>query len=168
MRTLARVDLPDPFGPMMAWISPGRTLRLTPRRISLPSTVAWRSSTSRIGSAISHHSFVTENMSGNRYRPSHVDVVALDLHLVGGHWLGGRAPASRTQSSFAGGPNGFMGSAPQLPRDGVVEHAANRLDPHAVDDVLEESLDDEALGVVTGDAPGLEIEELLVVHLADG
>src|SRR5947208_1380972 len=76
--------------------------------------------------------------------------------------------ATRTQSSFAGGPNGFMGPAPQLPRDGVVEHAANRLDPHAVDDVLEESLDDEALGVVTGDAPGLEIEELLVVHLADG
>src|SRR2546427_823498 len=96
MRTLARVDLPDPFGPMMAWISPGRTLRLTPRRISLPSTVAWRSSTSRIGSAISHHSFGTENMSGNRYRPSHVDVVALDLHLVGGHGLGGRQTAHGT------------------------------------------------------------------------
>src|SRR5207244_4157398 len=150
MRTLARVDLPDPFGPMMAWISPGRTLRLTPRRISLPSTVAWRSSTSRIGSASSHHSFGTENMYGNRYRPPHVDVDA------------------RPQSSVAGWANGSIGSGPQRPRDGVVEHAANRLDTHAVDDVLEASLDDEALGVVTADAPRLEIEELLVVHLADG
>src|SRR5437764_12180220 len=75
------------------------------------------------------------------------------------------AEATRTQSSFAGGATR---SAPQLPLDGVAEHVANRLDPHAVDDVLEESLDDEALGVVTGDTPGLEIEELLVVHLADG
>src|SRR2546422_2919769 len=77
------------------------------------------------------------------------------------------AEATRTQSSLADGPNGFMGSARQLARDGVVEHAADRLDAHTVDDVLEESLDDETLGVVTGDAPGLEIEELLVVHLAD-
>ena len=30
----ARVDLPDPFGPMIAWVSPAATVRLTPRRIS--------------------------------------------------------------------------------------------------------------------------------------
>src|SRR5215218_2551657 len=31
----ARVDLPEPLGPMMAWVSPVRTVRLTPFRISL-------------------------------------------------------------------------------------------------------------------------------------
>src|SRR3712207_157982 len=35
MRTLARVDLPEPFGPMRAWNSPERTRRSTPLRICL-------------------------------------------------------------------------------------------------------------------------------------
>ena len=49
--TEARVDLPEPLGPMRAWISPGWTTRSTPRRISTPSVVeAWRSVTSNIGS----------------------------------------------------------------------------------------------------------------------
>src|SRR5438034_7834330 len=39
----ARVLLPDPFGPMIAWISPCLTWKSTPLRISLPSMVAWRS-----------------------------------------------------------------------------------------------------------------------------
>ena len=30
----ARVDLPEPLGPMIAWVSPCRTVRSTPRRIS--------------------------------------------------------------------------------------------------------------------------------------
>src|SRR5687767_385778 len=33
----ASVLLPEPFGPMMAWISPASTCRLIPFRISLPS-----------------------------------------------------------------------------------------------------------------------------------
>ena len=33
-RVLASVDLPEPFGPMMAWTSPGRTTRSTPFRRS--------------------------------------------------------------------------------------------------------------------------------------
>src|SRR3954447_21422358 len=33
MIALARVDLPDPFGPIIAWISPERTWRSTPLRI---------------------------------------------------------------------------------------------------------------------------------------
>ena len=40
MRICARVDLPVPFGPIKAWISPDLTVRLTPLSISLPSTVA--------------------------------------------------------------------------------------------------------------------------------
>src|SRR3954449_11377611 len=31
----ASVDLPEPLGPMMAWVSPVRMVRLTPFRISL-------------------------------------------------------------------------------------------------------------------------------------
>src|SRR6186997_1679416 len=48
MMTLLNVDLPDPFGPIRACVSPWRTTRSMPRRISLPSTVAWRSLTSNV------------------------------------------------------------------------------------------------------------------------
>src|SRR6059036_3155632 len=41
-RTWASVLFPDPFGPMMACTSPARTVRSTPRRISLPSIPACR------------------------------------------------------------------------------------------------------------------------------
>ena len=33
------MDLPEPLGPMMAWVSPARTVRSTPRRISLAPAV---------------------------------------------------------------------------------------------------------------------------------
>ncbi len=33
----ASVDLPEPFGPMMAWVSPARTVRSTPARIGFSS-----------------------------------------------------------------------------------------------------------------------------------
>src|SRR5690242_6799150 len=42
MMALARVDLPDPFGPISAWIDPLSTSRLTPLRICLPSAVTCR------------------------------------------------------------------------------------------------------------------------------
>src|SRR5215211_2047394 len=48
----ASVDLPEPLGPMIAWVSPARTVRSTPLRISLgpPSaaTSACRSLISRV------------------------------------------------------------------------------------------------------------------------
>ena len=34
-RTAERVDLPEPLGPMMAWVSPSRIVRSMPRSISL-------------------------------------------------------------------------------------------------------------------------------------
>src|SRR5215472_14638027 len=40
---------------MTAWTSPARTVRSTPRRISLPATEAWRFSTSRSGDVTSAH-----------------------------------------------------------------------------------------------------------------
>src|SRR6478752_6781116 len=48
----ARVDLPEPFGPMIAWVSPALMVRSTPLRISLrspsASTVTWRLRISRV------------------------------------------------------------------------------------------------------------------------
>jgi hypothetical protein len=38
-RVLARVDLPEPLGPMMAWTSPGRTTRSTPFRRSAGASI---------------------------------------------------------------------------------------------------------------------------------
>src|SRR5712692_11904000 len=45
----ASVLLPEPFGPMIACTSPLRTTRSIPFRISLPSTVTWRSLMTRSG-----------------------------------------------------------------------------------------------------------------------
>ena len=48
----ASVDLPEPFGPMIAWVSPLPTVRSTPRRIclgpSFVSTLTCRSRISRV------------------------------------------------------------------------------------------------------------------------
>src|SRR3954465_5588484 len=42
MITLASVDLPEPLGPISAWISFERTSRSRPLRISLSPAAAWR------------------------------------------------------------------------------------------------------------------------------
>ena len=44
----ASVDLPDPLGPMIAWVSPEDTERSTPCRISLSSTETFRPRISRV------------------------------------------------------------------------------------------------------------------------
>src|SRR3979409_1989359 len=49
MTVSASVLLPDPFGPMIACTSPLRTTRSIPFRISLPSTLTWRSLMTRSG-----------------------------------------------------------------------------------------------------------------------
>src|SRR5215213_6147015 len=64
MMVFASVDLPEPLGPIRAWTWPRSTLRSTPRRISLPSTVTcrfwiWRS-------AISYGSLLLWSLSGGR------------------------------------------------------------------------------------------------------
>src|SRR5581483_4362709 len=80
---------------MMAWVSPSRTVRSTPRRISrwvpapsapptepaLPSTLTCRSRISRVAT-------LELLVSGQR----DVDVVAFDLDGVDRHRLGGRQP----------------------------------------------------------------------------
>src|SRR5215203_5065989 len=42
MIVLASVDLPDPLGPIRAWISPLETSKSSPLRISLPSALTCR------------------------------------------------------------------------------------------------------------------------------
>src|SRR3954454_9137957 len=89
----ARVDLPDPFGPMIAWVSPERTVRSTPRRISLVSspspTVTCRSRISRTDKAV--RSSVAGRDREGAVRLG-VDVHVLPLHAdrVDGDRLGGR------------------------------------------------------------------------------
>ncbi len=47
MSTFARVLLPEPLGPMSAWISPARMSRSSPARIGLSPMPACRSLTFR-------------------------------------------------------------------------------------------------------------------------
>src|SRR4029079_18724426 len=87
MITLDRVDLPEPFGPISAWISPWRTIRSIPRRIGLFSTVACRSRTSKVAGV----AFVISS--------SH-----LDPHVVVGH--GHRVAGDRLDRRQAERPAG--------------------------------------------------------------
>src|SRR2546421_2112964 len=77
MSTLARVDLPDPFGPIRAWISPWRTMRSMPFRISLPSTLACRSRISSVATSWIVAASATVHLDQ--------DVVVLHLHRVYPH-----------------------------------------------------------------------------------
>src|SRR3546814_20894127 len=62
MMTWDSVDLPEPFGPMMAWTSPERMVRSIPLRISRPATPARRPRISRkcwrVGSDIDGHLYL--------------------------------------------------------------------------------------------------------------
>ena len=64
--TDASVDLPEPFGPMMACTSPAFTSRSMPRRISLPSTEACRFFTLNIFSLPVFHIFQSPGESAPR------------------------------------------------------------------------------------------------------
>src|SRR2546421_8842970 len=77
MSTLASVDLPDPLGPISAWISPWRTVRSIPFRISLPSTLACRSWISSVAASWIVAASATVHLDQ--------DVVVLHLHRVYPH-----------------------------------------------------------------------------------
>src|SRR6478752_779976 len=80
----ARVDLPEPFGPMIAWVSPLLMVRSTPFRISLvvpsASTVTWRLRISRV--------LMRSGLLLGGVVDVDVDGVAVDLHGVHGDRLG--------------------------------------------------------------------------------
>src|SRR6185312_6478534 len=79
MITLLRVDFPEPFGPIKAWISPCRTVRSIPRRISLPSTVARSPRTSRVAGASPFLALIASHLDQ--------DVVPIHRDGVAGHRL---------------------------------------------------------------------------------
>src|SRR3954451_13203199 len=104
----ARVDLPEPFGPMIAWVSPERTVRSTPRRISLvlcsAATSTCRSRISRVA-MMCGCSLSVAGVDGDRH--VHEDVVAVDGHGVDGHGpdRGERGRLGRAQGGAGnGGP----------------------------------------------------------------
>src|SRR5207253_198293 len=94
MITFDSVDFPLPLGPINACVSPWRTIRSIPRRISLPSTVACRSSISSIAGAVPFVSLI-----------SHLDqdVVVLDLHVEHRHSRDGRERAGLAGLQVEGG-----------------------------------------------------------------
>ena len=70
MITFDRVDLPEPFGPIRACVSPCFTIRSIPLRISLPSTSAWRSTISSVAAP-----FVLSSFFGTSIRMSSPSVL---------------------------------------------------------------------------------------------
>src|SRR5919202_6149585 len=150
----ARVDLPDPLGPMIAWVSPARTVRSTPRRISLSpcsdATVTCRSRISRVAM-----SGGTPSVAGVDGRVDvHEDVVAVDGHGVDGH-----GPDRRQCQGLAGAQVELRPVQPAL--DGAV---------------LDLALAERDLGVRGGVAHGVHVALLVaddghgdaVQHDADG
>src|SRR5215831_19428714 len=90
----ASVDLPEPFGPMIAWVCPAATVRLTPRKISrlsppCPVTLTCRSRISRVDISL---------LFGN----GHVYVAVFYSHLVGGQrfgsWRAGRLARAQVKA----------------------------------------------------------------------
>src|SRR3712207_2271246 len=96
----ARVDLPDPLGPMIACVSPERTVRSTPRRISLASspspTVTCRSRISRTDNFFSSAAGREREAAvvlgvDEHVLPLHAD--RIDVDRLGGRQVGGLAGA---------------------------------------------------------------------------
>src|SRR3954462_10639348 len=88
----ARVDLPDPFGPMIAWVSPERTVRSTPRRISLVSSPSPTGTCRSRISRTDNFSLLAVGRDGETAVALGVDQHVIPLHAdrVDGDRLGGR------------------------------------------------------------------------------
>src|SRR5829696_4404967 len=89
-RAEARVDLPEPLGPMRAWTSPSRTVRSTPRRISARSPLA--------GSSAATWSPSTANSGGTTAPNPSADRGVLPTAVVG------NPSRDRNVHSFSRGP----------------------------------------------------------------
>src|SRR3989442_8214207 len=75
MRTFARVDLPDPFGPINACTSPLLRVRFAPFRMTLSSTCTVRSLISR--SATPPHAILSFSENNSRLNYSRTGPVSL-------------------------------------------------------------------------------------------
>src|SRR5215831_11250743 len=94
---------------MIAWVWPADTVRSTPRRISRASpapsvTLTCRSWIARVAMKLSPVSAQPDLVAGPALTERDVDVVALDLHPVGGHRLGGRRAGGLAAAQVEAGP----------------------------------------------------------------
>src|SRR5215212_8012371 len=105
IRTFASVDLPEPFGPIIACVSPWRTTRSIPLRIGLSSTDASRPRISSVAGAVATSArvppfvcIVSLMAASSLWHLDH-HVVALDLHRerLDGLRRGERAGATGVQ-----------------------------------------------------------------------
>src|SRR3954447_23005210 len=116
----ASVDLPEPFGPMIACVSPEWTVRSTPRRISFvvcsAVTATCRSRISRMAMMCAC-SLSVAGVAGDRH--VHEDVVTVDGHGVDGH-----GPDRGERGRLARAPGGAGTVEPALDR--AVLHLALR------------------------------------------
>src|SRR5712691_5985392 len=132
--TLASVDLPEPFGPMMACTSPLLTMRLMPFRISLPSTDAYRL---RISNKSFSSSFVSEARPLGRACPC-------NRALPNGRASDTTSP-NRALELHAQQACGFNG----------------KLHRQLQENIFTKTIDDERNGVLLRDAALHQVEQLL-------
>src|SRR3954452_9232871 len=78
------VDLPAPFSPQIAWISPGVTSRLTSLSALTPGNVLVIERISRIGWTISIHTFLPPVL-GHNLTPGRVERECPESPFQGGH-----------------------------------------------------------------------------------
>ena len=105
MIALASVDLPEPFGPIRAWISPFSTSRSRPLRICLPSAVTCRLRISRSAICLRCRGLSRGRASGLALPAALLAVVAARRTRPGRRaWCPASAlvtpPCTRVQSSF--------------------------------------------------------------------
>src|SRR3954451_12960320 len=131
MTALASVDLPEPFGPMSAWISPAPTVRSTPLRISFSPARTWR--------------FWISSM----YSSSDGHLVAGELHEVGQ----GRVVQRADDPALDAGPEQLRRAAPGVVGVGADDALGVRVGEalHGRDRALE-GLDDIIHGDLLGGA----------------
>src|SRR5680860_1445458 len=173
----ASVDLPEPFGPMIAWVSPALMVRSTPFRISFGpssvSTLTCRSLISKLAmSLLTPYRFVGSL--------SAVGCVRRRAHRCrsGARDRSGPAPspADRSACRCAGRTSTRAASTRSRSSsdrsDVLLELSLDRGEQlsldlgHAdlADDVVEETVDDEAPGLILRHAARLQVEQLFVVE----
>ena len=114
----ASVDLPDPFGPMMAWVSPELTVRFTPLRIglmpSLVSTCAYRSLISRVDMVFAPTFYFSSNtwaIASLSPRARRLSITFMRCSLIAG------MPISSTSSPKKPRTTSLRASVSGMPRD---------------------------------------------------
>src|SRR6266498_1635613 len=145
----ASVDLPEPFGPMIAWVCPARTARSTPRRI------CWLSPAASVTLTC-------------RSRISRVDIISPGLVARRARRRRRRRRSSRGRSARAWSPGARWARSCQLRLhrrgDPLVQPGCLDL----ADQLAEEAADDQPAGLVLRDPAGHQVEQVMILQPAAG